>query len=89
MSAINRYSYAGDTRLKIRQSHDFSGLIDHFQLLLGVAIVEENIDMREHIERNLVRVNFTGDVLAGSDLTNLTFQLNNTHCARSGYCLIG
>ena len=38
--------------------HDLASLILHFHFFFRVAALEENIDVRQHVERDGVRINF-------------------------------
>ena len=61
MGTVNRNAHAGHRGLEVGQVHDAATLIFHLHFLLRVAGVQKGIDLRDDIERDLVRENFLHD----------------------------
>src|ERR1700687_4481932 len=57
MGAVNRHPHASDRRSKLRQMHNLAAFILHFHFLFRVTAFEENIDMRQNVERDRMRIN--------------------------------
>ena len=88
MGAVHRYPDTRHARLKIRQPHDLARLVHHLHFLVGVTVVEEYIDVRQHVERDLVWVNLPAHFPALVDLADLALEFRNAHGARAGHRLI-
>ena len=54
--------------------HDPAAFVLHFHLLLRVAAIEEAIDVRQDVERDLVRVNSPRGLLPGGKRLDLPAQ---------------
>src|SRR3990172_9247340 len=65
------------------------GLFHHFPFFSGVAIVQEDIDFRQNIEGNLVRVNMWNGGLSFEYLTGLCRQLIHRRRTGAGHRLVG
>src|SRR2546430_723585 len=68
--------------------HDFGALILHFHFLFGVTAVEKNIDVRQNVEGNRVRINLRRQlsILAGGG--DLFFKLVDRALSAAGDGLI-
>ena len=55
MGAIDGRSHTGAGRFEVREMHDPAPLVLHFHFLFRVSGIEEGIDLRDHVECNLVR----------------------------------
>ena len=89
MSPVDRYSHTGHTRPKAWVVHNFPPLVFHFHLLLGVAVGQKPIHVRQHIEGNLMRIHFCGHGLPGFQGGDLLTQFDNGLGSRAGDSLIG
>ena len=69
--------------------HDLLGLIDHFHLFFGVAVLQENVDLRQAVKGNLVWVNLFLNLLRIQDGAGLTQKLIDGFEAGAGNRLIG
>ena len=70
-------------------AHDLTGLPNHLHFFLRVAVFQENINVRQHIERNLLGVYRRLYRPPVEQLGGLGCQFLNRLLARPGYGLIG
>ena len=49
--------------------HDLAALVLHLHFFLGVTVRQERIDVRQDVESDLVRIDFSGGRLAFDDLS--------------------
>ena len=66
MAHKDRHAHAGCGHLN-RRIKDFLGLSDHFPLFLGRPIFHEHINMRNHVEGDLLRINAWGNFLTWNE----------------------
>ena len=59
--------------------HDLFCFIHHFHFFLGIAVVEEDIYLRQHIPVDLVRIERLGKITDG-----FKFQLPLRFCSAAG-----
>ena len=60
MGPIYRHPHAGHAGPKGGMVHDLAALVLHFHLLFRVARGQKRIDLRQHVERDLVRIHLAG-----------------------------
>ena len=75
MGVKHRYPNRGWRNLNTLISKNLAGFVNHLHLLLAVPIVQKNIDVRETVEGNLVRVHFFLYRLSIKNSTALLFKL--------------
>ena len=78
MGAHDGHSNASAGDLELREIEDFPGLMEHFLFFLGVSAVLEDIDVRNDVVGNLVRIDFFFDGRAGGESLDLVLQLDNS-----------
>ena len=81
MADEHRDSDAGDAELD-RRVEDLLGLDHHLPLFLGRAVVEEDVDVRDHVERDLLGEELRLIGVADEDVARLLEQL--VHAALPG-----
>src|SRR5208283_2582028 len=59
MTPENRHPNSSSGYFYRLVTHDLASLIDHFHLFLCVAVFKKFINMRQHVERYLVRIDIT------------------------------
>ena len=52
----DRHAHGGRVHLDAVVPHDLAGLPDHLHLLFRIPVVEEDVDVRQHVERDLLRI---------------------------------
>ncbi len=65
------------------------GFVDHFHFFFGIVVVEENVDMRQAVESNAVRVNGVFRFYAVEELADLGFKFLYAFLPGAAYCLVG
>ena len=70
-------------------THYFLSLPHHFHFFLGVAVILKNVDVRQDIESNLLRVNLTFNIFCIQQVGCLFGKLFNSLLTRPGDRLIG
>ena len=89
MADEHRHAHAGRGDFDVLVE-DFLGLGDHFPFFFGRAIVQENVDMRDHVEGDLLGEFHRRLVVGGVvDRLGLIPQLVNALFASTRYGLIG
>ena len=68
--------------------HDLAAFVLHLRLLLGVAVGQENIHLRQDVEGDLVGIDLARDGLAGDDLPDLAAQFLDGPGAGAGDGLV-
>ena len=63
---------SGRIYLDVVISQNLAGFPDHLHFFLGVTIFQEDIDLRQHIEANLLGIYLGGDRLAAQELRGLS-----------------
>ena len=84
MASDSGYSYGGRSHANCLILKDFAGFIHHLHFLLGVAVIQKRIDMRQRIHVDLMRVNFNA---VGNAFSFLHHLLNGI-LSRAGHRLI-
>src|ERR1700730_16992796 len=88
MCAIYRHAHARDRRLERGQMHDLASLILHFHFFFRVTAFQENIDMRQNVERNLMWITLRGGLSILRSRYRLPFQFFNRPLTAAGDRLI-
>ncbi len=73
---------------EIGEMEDLATLFDDLPLFLGVAVGQEDVDLRQRVERDLVGVDRRALRLAGDVGADLAFELADRLAARAGYRLV-
>ena len=89
MATQHGNAYGGRCHLDVGVAKDLRGLDDHLPLFLGVRVVHEDVDMRNDVERDLVRKRLDGKVLAVQVLARLLVKLVHRLEARTTCGLVG
>ena len=83
------HSYAGCIHTNGVVTKDLLGLPGHFHLFLGIAIVQEYVNLRQHVEGDLLRIHLAGGRSAIEQVRGLFRELFNGQFAGAGNRLIG
>ena len=86
--AVNRHAHAGHGGFESGVVHDAAAFVLHLHFLLGVAGLEERIDMRQHVERDLMRIDVLFHRLPRGDGVDLRTQLLDGLRARAADRLV-
>ncbi len=84
-------THAGACYSEVGKVENFTTLVEHFQLFLGVAIISEGIHMRNDVGGNLVWVNIfhvLGDLSTSTQYFDLLVELDDALGPTSGDCLV-
>ena len=87
--AEHRHAHAGGGDLEVGVGEDLDGLVDHLLLFLGGAGGQEAVDVRQHVEGDLVRVELLLDRLAGGPLARLRVERRDAALAAARHGLVG
>ena len=89
MTTEHRDTHAGGAYRQAIIVHDLLRFHDHLPLFLRGSIFHEHIDVRDHIECDLMRERIHGKVLALQEFASLLIELihRSSTCTRCG--LIG
>ena len=68
--------------------HDLAAFVLHLHLFLRVAGRQERINVRQHVESDLVRINLSRHRLLLDDLVHLALQFGDGLGARARYGLV-
>ena len=80
---------AGGAEREVGLVQNFAALDLHLPLFFGVAVVEENVDLRNRVEGQLARMFRDDDLFAGGERGVLRVQLGRGRAARAGGGLVG
>ena len=69
--------------------HDLLRLDDHLPLFFGGAVVQEDVDLRDAVERDAVRELLDVELLAHEEVARLRVELLHRRRARTGCGLVG
>ena len=75
MAAKDRDTHGRGRDPERRFAQNFPGLVDHFQLFLGVTAIREDIDVGNAVEGDLMRELFLFDFLSVEKSGNLMTKL--------------
>ena len=71
MAVEDGHAHAGGGHLDVGIIHDLHGFVDHLHLFLGVFVVKEDIDVRDAVEGDAVRIDVHLGVLQVEHLADL------------------
>jgi hypothetical protein len=83
----DRHAHAGRGQLDLGVE-DLLGLDHHLPLFLGEAVIKENVDMRDHVEGDLLGELLGIRLIAHEDAAALLEQLVHAFLARARHRLI-
>ena len=89
MAEEYRHTRAGGRDLDRGIVEDLHGLVDHLHFFLGVVVVQEDVDVRQHVEGDAVGIHLVFRVAGVEKVAHLAFQFLNAFLARAGHGLIG
>ena len=89
MRGEDRHADGGARDAQLRQVQDLARLDDDLPLLLGVAVVAEDVDMGQRVEGDGVRVDRGLERLAGGVGLDLRLQLHHGLVAGAAHGLVG
>ena len=78
MGTEHRHTHTGAGDAQIVETENLFTFVQHFHLLLGVAVLKEGIDMRQQVERDLVRIHILDQWLVLGPRAGLLIELDQT-----------
>ena len=69
--------------------HDFPCLVEHFHFLFGIAVIRENVYLRNQVKSQLIGEFLHRRCFPCQDLPVLIIQFVHSCCACAARCLIG
>src|SRR5690606_24436620 len=83
------YAYTGGVHQDLWVFQNLLGFPNHLHLFLGVAVVLEHVDLRDHVEGDLLRIDADLWLAAVQQLRGLGGQLVDGFLTSARYALVG
>ena len=89
MAVEHGHAHAGGGHLDRGIVEDLHGLVDHLHFFLGVVVLQEDVDVRQHVEGDAVRIDLVFGLAHVEQVAGLAFQFFQALLAGTGHGLIG
>ncbi len=89
MAVEDRHPHRGNCNSDGVVAENLAGFVDHLHLFLGIAVIQEVIDLRQTVESDLMRINLGVRRATVEQFTGLNAQLVNGVATGTRHRLIG